>query len=545
MTATTHKPLHVDAIVIGAGFSGLRMLYELRRLGLSARVIEAGSDLGGTWYWNRYPGSRTDSESWYYCFSFCKELLQEWDWSQRFTPYDEILKYLDHVAQRFDLRKDMVFNQRVLSAHYDQTSNLWTVTSDSGDVYQCRYFILGSGAVSQPHLPVKQGLEQYCGEVYMTARWPKHEVDFSGKRVGIIGTGASAVVAIPVIAQTAAHLTVFQRTPNYVLPSRNYPLQDADRKAIKADYDKIWARVNEHPFGMAFEFAGRVLADVPPEQRQRIFDKGWETGGFRFMFETFDDIWLNEESNQAAAEYVRNKIRTIVDDPDTAELLCPKNHPLGSKRPPVGQFYYETFNRDNVTLVDVHDNPLRGFTATGVRTDSAQYDLDIVIAATGFDMSTGAPKAIDIRGRDGRTLVEHWQDGPRTLLGLAVDGFPNMFVIYTAQMPFSNVPPVIERQVEWIGRALEYFIAQGIEYVEPAPSAVEQWCQHVDQLVGTTLLQQGERANSWIFGANIPGKARKVLFYFGGANRYYDEISHCAEHGYQGFLRDERGQRRA
>jgi cation diffusion facilitator CzcD-associated flavoprotein CzcO len=522
-----------DAIVIGAGFGGLRMLHELRQLRLSVKVIEAGSDVGGTWYWNRYPGARTDSESWVYAFSFSKELQDEWNWSERFPAQPETLAYLQHVANRFDMRKDIQFNTRVLSAIYDDSSKVWTVTTDQGQTYTCRYFITAAGLLSLPYKPAFPGLEDFKGEWYITGRWPKEGVDFAGKRVSVIGTGATAVQAIPIIAHTAAHLTVFQRTPNYVLPARNCTMTEDELRSIRSNYDAIWEQARNHPFGFAMDYAGRTAAGVTPEEHQRILEGGWETGGFRYIFETFDDIFIDEKSNAVAAEFVRNKIRAIVKDPVKAELLCPKDYPLGGKRPPLGHFYYESFNRKNVSLVDVSENPITRITANGVRVGSDEYKADIIVFATGFDAATGTLTSMDIRGKGGVTLKEKWRGGPRTHLGIGVDGFPNMFMICGPQSPFANIPVVIDGMVEWIGRAIRHLRDNGLDAMEATPEAVDNWRQHVDDLVNATVLPKGKR--SWFLGDNIPGKPHVVLFYFGGAGAYRQECQAMADRGFEGF----------
>ena len=522
-----------DAIVIGAGFAGLRMLHELRELGLSARVFEAASDVGGTWYWNRYPGARTDSESWVYAYSFSKELQDEWNWSERFPPQPEALAYLQHVADRFDMRKDIAFDTRVGSAAYDERLNLWTVRSDKGGATTCRYLISAVGVLSTPYVPPFPGIETFKGEWYVTGRWPKQRVDFAGKRVVVIGTGATAIQAIPIIAETARHLTVLQRTPNYVLPARNGPLTEEQRQAIRRDYDAIWRQAREHFFGFAMDPAGRTIADVTPAEHQRILERGWETGGFRFIFESFDDIFIDEKSNEVASEFIRNKIRTIVKDPATAELLCPKDYPLTAKRPPLGHYYYETFNRGNVSLIDVSGDPITEITAKGVRTASREFEADLIVFATGFDAVTGTLKAVDVRGRSGVTIAEKWKDGPRTHLGIAVDGFPNFFMVLGPQSPFANIPVVIDGMVDCIGKAIRHMRENGLDTLEARPEAVEAWRKHVDALVNATVLSKGR---SWFLGDNIPGKPHVTLFHFGGAGVYRRECLEEAAKGFEGFV---------
>jgi len=524
------------AIVIGAGFGGLRMLYELRERGISAKAIEAGSDVGGTWYWNRYPGARTDSEAWIYCFPFSKELLDEWNWTERFPAQPEVLNYLRHFADKFDLRKDIQFNSRVQSATYNASAKKWTVTAGHGEVFTCTYLIAASGVLSLPVDPPFEGLDSFECEWYLTARWPKAEINFADKRVGIIGTGATGVQVIPVVAEKAKHLTVFQRTPNYVIPANNRPLDDAERKAYKERYDAIWEKAQNHVFGFAMDPANRTRPDVTPEEQQEVFEAVWRIGGFQFLFETFDDLLVDEESNEAAAEFLRNKIREIVKDPVTAELLCPKGYPLGGKRPPLGHSYYEAFNRDNVELVDVSTNPIRRITPKGVRTETDEYEFDMLIFATGFDAGTGALRTMDIHGRAGQSLTDRWASGPETYLGITVDGFPNLFMISGPQTPFANIPIVIENAVQWIGRAITGIEDGDLDYVEPTPVAVDSWVKEVDDLVDATLLRRGEKVHSWFLGANVPGKPHVVLFYFGGANNYFNRIHGVADGGYEGFV---------
>ena len=521
-----------DAIVIGAGFGGLRALHELRSLGLRVKVFEAGSGVGGTWYWNRYPGARTDSESWVYAYSFSKELQDEWSWTERFPSQPEALAYLDHVAERFDMRKHIAFDTRVESAVWDERAKRWSVRTNRGGAHTCAYLVTAVGVLSTPYVPPFPGLEKFRGEWYVTGRWPKERVDFAGKRVVVIGTGATAVQAIPIIAKTARHLTVLQRTPNYVLPARNGPLTEEERASIRRDYDEIWRQAREHFFGFAMEPAGRMCGDVTPEQHQRILERGWETGGFRFIFESFDDIFTDERSNEIAAEFIRNKIRAIVKDPATAELLCPKDYPLTAKRPPLGHYYYETFNRPNVTLVDVSGDPITELTETGVRTATRAFDADLIVFATGFDAVTGTLQAMDVRGRDGVTIADKWRDGPRTHLGIMVDGFPNLFMVLGPQSPFANIPVVIDGMVDWIGRALRHMRAQGLATLEARPEAVEGWRKHVDELIHATVLAKGR---SWFLGDNIPGKPHVTLFHFGGAGVYRKECLDEAERGFAGF----------
>jgi cation diffusion facilitator CzcD-associated flavoprotein CzcO len=528
----TGQTIVVDAVVIGAGFAGLGMLYELRQRGLSAAVIEAASGVGGTWYWNRYPGARTDSESWVYAYSFSKELCDEWQWQERFPTQPEALSYLRHVADRFDLLRDITFSTRVESARYEADSQTWLVSTDRGSTYRCRYLITAVGLLSLPYQPPFAGLDGFQGKWYLTGDWPHDEVDFTGKKVAVIGTGATGVQAIPIIAHTAEQVIVFQRTPNYVLPARNYTLTDDERKAIRINYDAIWEKARNHFFGFPLEPAGRTIDDATPEEQQRILDRGWEDGGMKFFFEAFDDIMVDPRSNKIAAEFVRNKIRTIVKDPHTAELLCP-SYPIGAKRLPLGHFYYEAFNRDNVALVDVSADAIAGVTSNAIQTQTATYPVDIIVFATGFDAVTGQLTRMDIRGVDGVSLKDKWAEGPRSHLGISVDGFPNMYMLSGPHTPFANIPVVIEAVVEWIGHAIEHIRTVGAVALEATPQAVEQWRRNVATLVEATVLADGP--NSWFLGRNIPGKPNVPLFYFGGVGAYRREIQAAADNGYDGF----------
>jgi cation diffusion facilitator CzcD-associated flavoprotein CzcO len=534
--------LDFDAIVVGAGFGGLRMLQELHKLGASTRLLEAGTNVGGTWYWNRYPGARTDSEFSVYTCRFGDEVLDGWNWPARFPSQPEVEQYLNYVADRLDLRKDIDFESPVQSAVFDEASGRWRVTTADGRVFTCTNLVSATGVLSAPLAPPVPGVEDFQGTWYRTGTWPKEQVDLRGKRVGVVGTGASAVQLIPIVAHEAAHLTVFQRTPNFVIPARNHPLDDAERRSVKARYQTVWQKARQHPFGMAFEPAARTTADVTPEERELIFERGWETGGFRFVFETFDDIITSETANELASEFIRRKIRLIVKDPKTAELLCPKDHPFGSKRPPLGHYYYETYNRDNVSLVDVRNNPIERVTATGLRlADGTEHALDVLIFATGFDAATGALTRIEVRGREGRTIRDVWADGAQTYLGVTVPGFPNLFLISGPQTPFANAPVVIEGCVEFIGSTIRHQRETG-KLMEPAQPAVAAWDKQLDELLAATVIGKGEAAHTWILGANVPGKARKTLFYFGGAGAYYDLCQQEIADGWPGFTCAEPGQ---
>ncbi|MEK6440788.1 flavin-containing monooxygenase [Pseudonocardia sp. T1-2H] len=525
----------LDVVVIGAGFAGLAMLHRVRESGFDARVYEAGDGVGGTWYWNRYPGARTDSECYYYCLSFSKELVEEWSWSERYPGQPEMLRYLDFVADKFDLRKDIRFGTRVTSATFDESSNTWEVATDTGERVRSRFVITGLGLLTAPHIPDFRGLDSFAGDTYLTCRWPAEGVDLTGKRVGIIGTGATGVQAIPIIAEQAAQLTVFQRTPNYVVPAQNRPMEPDEIADLKARHYEILAKARNHSFAMPFDPGHGPTAEFSEEERQRIYEEGWASGGFRFLFETFDDIILDEAANESAAEFIRSKIRGIVHDPETAELLSPRGYPYAGKRPPAGHDYYEAYNRDTVSLVDISKAPIQEITPTGLRTADATYEFDVLILATGFDAVTGALTSIDIRGRDGLTLKEKWADGPSTYLGLTVHDFPNLFTISGPGSPFANIPVCIEKNVEWIGNALDHARKSGVEVVEATAEAEADWDRQVQEVVSGTLLTQGAKVHSWFTGANIPGKKPVVNVWFGGANNYFAACDAVAERGYEGL----------
>ena len=538
MTAAPHvnDEAPLDAVIIGAGFGGLRMLIELRRMGLNAKVFEAGTDVGGTWYWNRYPGARTDTEAWAYCFQFDEELLQEWTWRDRYPNQAQVHEYLRHVADRYDLRRDIEFNARVASIVRNEEANTWTVTARDGRSHTATYCIPAVGPLSFAYEPPFPGLADFEGQYCLTARWPKEPVDFTGKRVGVVGTGATGVQVIPVVAQTAEHLVVFQRTANYVLPARNGPIEEAQQQAIKQQYSEIWAQVRQQFFAFPMNLAGRVVPECTEEEIERVLEHGWEVGGFRFLFETFDDTLLSDSSNEVVADFIRRKIRHIVTDPATAELLCPKGYPFGGKRPPLGHHYFETFNRDNVALVDVSGNAIERVTPKGLQlSDGTVHELDVLIFATGFDAATGSLTHMDIRGREGQSIADEWADGPETHLGISTAGFPNLFMLSGPQTPFANIPPVVENSAEWVGRAIQYMRDNDIRTMEASPEAMDAWGERLQAQLDMTVLGQGEKVGTWFLGGNVPGKANKLLMYFGGAGQYFADCAEVEDEEYRGF----------
>ncbi len=535
-TANGLSTEHFDAIIIGAGFAGLYQLLCLRdRLGLSTRVLEAGDDIGGTWYWNRYPGARCDSESHSYCYFFSKELYEEWEWSERYPGPPEILRYLNHVAEKFNLRRDIQFGTRVRAAHYDEATNRWTVEAESGQRFEATYLITAVGCISSANVPDIPGLDSFKGDWYHTGQWPHEGVDFTGKRVGQIGTGSTGIQAAPVIAQTAKHLTVFQRTANYSVPARNAPLSDEFKQYVRTHHKEIREIVESTPNGHPFRISERKVFDLGPEERQKVYDAAWEKGGLQFRA-AFQDLLVNKAANDTATEFLKNKIRKIVKDPQTAEDLADIDHPYAGKRPPIDTDYFETFNRDNVTLVNLRKDPIERITPTGIKTRDHEYELDVIVFATGFDALTGTLLRIDIRGRDGLTLRDAWKHGPRTYLGLQVPGFPNMFTITGPGSPsvLCNMPVAIEQHVEWISDCIAWMRDHGFDRCEAYPEATEKWVAHVNEAANATLLPTV--AHSWYLGANVPGKPRVFMPYAGGMTRYRVICDDVAAKGYEGFI---------
>jgi cation diffusion facilitator CzcD-associated flavoprotein CzcO len=525
-----------DTLIVGAGFSGLYQLLCLRdRLGLSARILEAGDGVGGTWYWNRYPGARCDSESHSYAYYFSDELLQEWTWSERYPEQPEILRYLNHVTDRFDLRRDITFGARVVAASYDESENRWHVRTENGDHYEATYLITAVGCLSSANIPDIPGLDSFKGAWYHTGQWPHEGVDFSGKRVGMIGTGSTGIQAAPVIAETAAHLTVFQRTANYSIPARNAPLSDEFKRWAKENAAELRMIMHETPNGHPFRIENRSAHDVSEEERRAIYEAAWEKGGLQFRA-AFRDLLIDKAANDTAAEFLKQKIREIVKNPGTAEKLANIDHPFATKRPPIDTGYFETFNRDNVTLVDVRANPIECITPDGIRTrDGIEYKLDIIVFATGFDAMTGPLLRMNIRGRDGLTLSEAWRAGPRTYLGLQIAGFPNLFTITGPGSPsvLCNMPVAIEQHVEWITACIDHMRRHGFARIEPTPEAVDRWVDHVNEAANATLMPLA--GHSWYLGANVPGKPRVFMPYAGGMARYRETCAGIAANGYEGF----------
>jgi cyclohexanone monooxygenase len=536
MSTSPARSTDLDAVIIGAGFSGLYMLHRLRdEMGLSARVYETGGGVGGTWYWNRYPGARSDSDSYIYCYSFDRDLLQEWEWSERYPEQHEIRAYLEHVTDRYDLAKDIRFETRVTAATFDEDAAAWTVETDTGERVTARFVITAVGALSAANTPSFEGVGSFRGASYHTGRWPHEGVDFSGLRVGVIGTGASAVQAIPLIAREASDLTVFQRTANYIVPANNGPVPPETVAARKADYDNIWQRVRDSNFGFELYFLEKGALDVSDEELERELMARWEEGGFGIWLGAFADIFFVDEANAKVRAFLHDRIREKVSDPETAELLIPKGYPFGVKRNPLDSGYYETFNLDHVHLVDVKANPIAAITEEGLRLeDGTAYAFDAIVYATGFDAMTGPMNKIDIRGRGGRLLREKWADGPRTYLGLTSAGFPNLFTITGPQSPsvLSNMPVSIEQHVEFIGRIIGDLDARGAATIEATPEAEEEWVAHNQELANGTLFPT---ADTWYMGANIPGKPRVFMPNLDFVGPYRAKCDDIAAGDYPGF----------
>jgi cation diffusion facilitator CzcD-associated flavoprotein CzcO len=525
-----------DAIIIGAGISGIFMLYRLRELGMTARVFEAGTNVGGTWYWNRYPGARFDSESWTYGYSFSKELLQEWDWKEHFSPQPDTLEYLNYVCDKFDLRRDMQFQSTVKSAHWDDAANQWTITLESGQQARARFLVTAIGILSAYTLPAIPGIESFKGTAYHTARWPHTPVDFTGKRVGIIGTGASAIQAIPEIAKQAKQLTVFQRRPNWAAPLHNAKIGKEEMEEIKSRYEEIYAHCAQTPSWFIHQADPRKTLDVPPEEREAFWEKLYAEPGFGIWMGNFRDILTDEKANAAISEFIAKKIRQRVKDPKVADKLIPKDHGFGSRRVPLESGYFEAFNRDNVLLVDIiHDEPIECITPNGIKTSQQEYEFDFLIYATGFDGVTGAFDRIDIRGPQGVRLKDVWADGPRTYLGMLAEGFPNMIMVLGPHTARGNITQAIEHSVEWQTGVLRFMQEHNYKRIETRPEHVAEWTETVIKAAEPLL---SSKVDSWQTGVNrnVEGRSvRRVLGYNGNGVHFRKKTDEVAKNGYQEF----------
>lgn len=538
MTDTTPSTdAHVlDVLIVGAGFSGLYMLHKMRELGFAARIVEAADGVGGAWNWNRYPGCRCDVPSWEYSYSFSPELQQEWVWTERFPAQPEILAYLNHVADRFELRDGIDLGVRVESTRFDEDRGRWAVATDRSGTYDAQFVVMATGGLSVPKNPGIDGFEDFAGEIVFTSRWPCDGVQLEGRRVGVVGTGSSGIQVIPEIAKVADELYVFQRTPQFTVPARNRPLEPGELDEIKSRYAQIRATARQTGFGLAeFEPYGRNALDADDAERQREFDRRWAEGGPSFLV-AFDDLIVDERANEFAAAYARERIAEIVDDPAVAEALTPRGYPLGCKRLCNDTDYYATFNRSNVTLVDVAADPIARLTTSGLQTENESYPLDVLVMATGFDALTGALSRIDVRGRDGETLAEAWAEGPATYLGLMVSGFPNMFLMTGPGSPslLSNMVTSIEQHVEWVAGCLTALRSDDASTIEASLAAQVDWSQHVQEVGGETLFTASS-CSSYYRGDNIDGKTRHFLPYAGGVDAYGERLAEVVANGYHGF----------
>lgn len=523
----------VDVVVVGAGFGGLYALHKLRGRGLSVRVFEAAPDVGGTWYYNRYPGARCDVESVDYCYSFSDDLQQRWTWSEKYATQREILTYINWVTDELDLRRGITFDTRVISAALDESTLTWTVTTDTGEAVEARFVVMATGPLSAAMTPDIPGLDTFAGEIYHTAHWPHDDVDFTGKRVAVIGTGSSGIQSIPLIAEQAEHLYVFQRTPNYSVPAGNRPLTSEEVADIKANYARRRQMSWRSGGGSPHVAHPKLTMEATPEERRAAFEKRWELGGVLFS-KTFSDQMISLEANEEARKFYEEKIRAVIDDPAVADLLIPTDHPIGTKRICTDTNYFQTFNRPDVTLISVRTTPIESIDPTGIRTSETHYDIDALVLATGFDAMTGTLAKIDITGRGGQKLVDDWSDGPRTYLGLGTDGFPNLFLVSGPGAPavLANMVLHAEAHVNWIADVIAYLDDHGYAAIEPTADAVDDWIAECAQRAEATLFT---RANSWYMGANVPGKPRQFMLFIGGFGAYLDICNEVAAAGYKGF----------
>jgi cyclohexanone monooxygenase len=531
-SGTGEAPAHIEVVVVGAGFAGLYMLHRLRQLGIQALAFEAADDVGGTWYYNRYPGCRCDVESLQYSYSFSRELQQEWRWTERYATQPEILTYARHVADRFDLRRDIHFGTRVISAVYDEAMNRWLVTTDRGDVVSARFCVMASGCLSVPRKPSIRGVELFSGQWYHTGQWPTEGVDFSGKRVGVIGTGSTGLQLIPQVAKQAEHLFVFQRTPAYSLPAKNRPIKD-ELAEFNLSKQSLRDTMRMSLTGTLHRMTNQSTLSLSPDEREKVFERLWEEGGAALMY-YFNDVIVSDEANDAVADFVRRKIASIVKNQATALALMPRHYPIGTKRICIDIDYFETYNRDNVTLVSLADDPIEEIIPTGLKTAGASYGLDCLVFATGYDALTGALLQIDIRGVAGHRLRDKWFAGPRTYLGLATAGFPNLFMVTGPGSPsvLSNMMVSIEQHVDWIAECLEFLSGKHLNRIVPRLEFEDAWVAHVREIAAQTLMI---KAASWYMGANIPGKPRVFMPYIGGVGAYRQRCAQVASDGYIGF----------
>lgn len=528
------QPAMVDAVVIGAGFSGLYATKRLRDLGLDVRSFDAGSGVGGVWNWNRYPGARTDSLHETYQFSFDREFSQAWEYSDTRPGQPEVHRYLNHFADHFEVRSAYTFDTWVESAVLDERSGRWVVSTSGGEQLSASYLVTGLGLVSAPILPNVPGLDDFRGEVHHTSRWPEQPVDFAGKRVAVIGTGSSGVQIISTIAEDVSELTVFQRTPNWVPPTGRGVVDDAERARVVAEFDDTWRKVRQHPAGWPWEPTGLSALEADAADRDAAFERAWSTGGFALLYATYDDLGVDKAANDLVCAWMAEKIAAIVDDPVLAQKLTP-THPYGAKRPPAADGYLEAFNRPHVALVDIRETPIVRFTENGIETSDGELEVDVIVMATGFDAITGAFSRMDIRGRDGFALNDKWREGPLTYLGIAVAGFPNLFMVAGPQSPFANLPPGAQAQGDWIADLVSHMREQGIDLIEPTEQSEIDWTKHLNEVAESIIARYGAAANSWFTGANVEGKPIAFNVYFGGHNAHVDLCEAEAAEGYPRF----------
>ena len=527
------KNVDVDVVVVGAGFSGLYLLYRLRKAGFSTRVFERGGDVGGTWYWNRYPGARCDVESLQYSYSFDEQLQQDWHWPEKFSAQPDILAYANHVADRFNLKKDIEFNIEVKASWFDENLKTWKITTNTGEEINAQYFIMATGCISTTQIPNIKGLSDYVGNTFHTGDWPHEEVDFSGQSIAVIGTGSSGIQSIPVLAKQAKKLTVFQRTPNYSIPSQNEPMTKKYERSWKDVYSERRKEMRYSAHGSLKDLNDVPALSVDEDQRQELYTKRWAIGGTGFLG-SFNDLLTNADANYTAAEYVRQQIKRVVKDKETAEILCPRSYPIGTKRICIDTRYFETYNRENVKLVDISKKPIQRLVTDGIIVDEQLYPFDSIIFATGFDAMTGSIFNVDIKGRDGLALKEKWNAGPKTYLGLMSASFPNLFMITGPGSPSvkSNMIMSIEQHVDLVIETLLSMRRKGLSVVEPELEAENKWVDHVQEVANKTLFPQ---ANSWYMGANIPGKPRLFMPYIGGVGAYREICEEIVANNYRGF----------
>ena len=534
-TAPT-DPTQLDALVIGAGIAGLYQLYRLREQGLKLKVVEAGDGVGGTWYWNRYPGARVDSQSHVYQYWFSQELNNAWGWTERFPAQPETERYLNLVADRFDLRKDILFNTRVTAASYDEAAKRWSITTDQGETFRTQYLISCSGMLSAPLASLFPGQDEFKGQIFHTARWPKEPVDFTGKRVGVIGTAATGIQVIQTIASQVAQLKVFQRTPQYAIPMNNPKLTEADQISYRKRFNELRHRVMRTFAGFEYDFMYGRWADLSPEERRADLDEMWAEGSLNFWVGLFPELFFDAQVNEEISAFVRDKMRARIKDPKVAEKLIPTAYGFGTRRVPLETNYFEAFNRDNVELVEVKENPIERLTERGVQTaDGTVHEVDILVLATGFDAGTGALTRIDIRGRDGRTLKDEWSQEISTMLGLQIHGYPNLFTTGAPLAPAAalcNMTTCLQHQVDWITGCIGFLRAQGLTEIEPTKETQDEWVKYHDDIANATLIAQ---TDSWYMGSNVPGKQRRMLSFAGGVGTYHQKCEELAIRGYPGF----------